>query len=315
MEPSRPHHDAHRPQRETAVRLRSGSAGGLARVGTTTVLLLLHLSYCCEAFLMNQRLLLPLCQRVESPPRAASGVRKASSEHEDLPGDPRRHDSRRPMSRRNLLENAKRTALGIGLAGPMQGTGLRRASAVRTVGAVAAGSWGLGLGREGVRSAEAFGGPSRPLSRCLVNAVNAREFCRRLEADLATGRNEQECRGMVKGVLRGLSLQESIKDAVLYLPRGKRQAAGDAGQSAVEYLASVVEFDAWDKLDKDWTSNVALRNMTPENVLFVRMALDASGSAMDTFLRQFDSADVDSARELYRLYFLPAEEIEQPTGT
>lgn len=44
------------------------------------------------------------------------------------------------------------------------------------------------------------------------------------------------------------------------------QAAGDAGQSAVEYLASVVEFDAWDKLDKDWTSNVALRNMTPDNV-------------------------------------------------
>ncbi|CAM9921549.1 unnamed protein product [Ectocarpus fasciculatus] len=119
---------------------------------------------------------------------------------------------------------------------------------------------------------------------------------------------------MVKGVLRGLTLQESIKDAVLYLPRGKRQAAGDAGQSAVEYLASVVEFDAWDKLDKDWTSNVALRNMTPENVMFVRMALDASGSALDTFLRQFESADVDSARELYRLYFLPAEEREQPTG-
>ena len=44
------------------------------------------------------------------------------------------------------------------------------------------------------------------------------------------------------------------------------QAAADVGQSAVEYLASVVEFDAWDKLDKDWTSNVALRNMTPENV-------------------------------------------------
>lgn len=44
------------------------------------------------------------------------------------------------------------------------------------------------------------------------------------------------------------------------------QAASDAGQSAVEYLATVVEFDAWDKLDKDWTSNVALRNMTPDNV-------------------------------------------------
>lgn len=56
-----------------------------------------------------------------------------------------------------------------------------------------------------------------------MNAVNAREFCKRLEADLAAGRNEQECRGMVKAVLRGLALQESIKDAVLYLPKGKRQ--------------------------------------------------------------------------------------------
>ncbi|CAN0152105.1 unnamed protein product [Ectocarpus fasciculatus] len=315
MEPSRPYHDAHRPRRETAARLRSGSAGGLARVGTTTVLVLLHLSCCGALLLMNQRPpLLSLCQGAESPPRAASGVRTASFEDKNLPEDPRRHDNRRPMSRRNLLENSKGIALGIGLAGPMRGTALHGASAGRAVGAVAAGSWGLGLGQGGVRSAEAFGGPSRPLSRCLVNAVNAREFCRRLEADLAAGRNEQECRGMVKGVLRGLTLQESIKDAVLYLPRGKRQAAGDAGQSAVEYLASVVEFDAWDKLDKDWTSNVALRNMTPENVMFVRMALDASGSALDTFLRQFESADVDSARELYRLYFLPAEEREQPTG-
>lgn len=88
-----------------------------------------------------------------------------SQQDEDLPGDPRRHDSRRPMSRRNLLENAKGTALGIGLAEPMRGTALRRASTGRAVGAVAAGSWGLGLGREGVRPAEAFGGPSRPLSR------------------------------------------------------------------------------------------------------------------------------------------------------
>ena len=59
-------------------------------------------------------------------------------------------------------------------------------------------------------------------------AVNAREFCKRLEADLAAGRNVQECRGMVKSVLRGLSLPESLKDAVLYLPGGKRQVCGSA---------------------------------------------------------------------------------------
>ena len=64
--------------------------------------------------------------------------------------------------------------------------------------------------------------------RCLVNAINAREFCKRLEADLAAGRNEQECRGMVKAVLRGLTLQECVKDAVLYLPRGKRQVLRQA---------------------------------------------------------------------------------------
>ncbi|CAM9759871.1 unnamed protein product [Scytosiphon promiscuus] len=221
---------------------------------------------------------------------------------------------RAPLSRRNLLENARASATGalgaLFLGGPSRKAAISLRGAVGAGVPAAVGSWGAGLGQGGVPSAEAFGGPSKPLSRCLVNAINAREFCKRLEADLAAGRNEQECRGMVKGVLRGLTLQESVKDAVLYLPGGKRQAAGDAGQSAVEYLASVVEFDAWDKLDKDWTSNVALRNMTPENVMFVRMALEASGSALDTFLKQFDRADVDSARELYRTYFLPAEEKE-----
>lgn len=54
----------------------------------------------------------------------------------------------RPLSRRTLLKNA-RAALGIGLVGIPAATC----------------SWGFGLGQGGVRSAEAFGGPSRPLSR------------------------------------------------------------------------------------------------------------------------------------------------------
>lgn len=65
----------------------------------------------------------------------------------------------------------------------------------------------------------------RSRSRCLTIAVNAREFSKRLEADLAAGQKAQECRGMVKSVLRGLSLQECLKDAVLYLPSGRRQAS------------------------------------------------------------------------------------------
>lgn len=35
-------------------------------------------------------------------------------------------------------------------------------------------------------------------------------------------------------------------------------------------------------------------------VVFVRMALDASGSSLDLFLRQFTQADVEYAQELYR---------------
>lgn len=56
-----------------------------------------------------------------------------------------------------------------------------------------------------------------------MNTINAREFSRNLEADLAAGVNEQECRGLVKAILRGLDLQGCLKDAVLYLPAGKRQ--------------------------------------------------------------------------------------------
>ncbi|CAM9844540.1 unnamed protein product, partial [Choristocarpus tenellus] len=146
-----------------------------------------------------------------------------------------------------------------------------------------------------------FGGPSRPLNRCLVNVVNARETSRMLEIDLGRGDRIQECRGLVKAVLRGLELKECVKDASLYLPEGrKRQAALDAGRDGIEYLASAVEFDAWDKLDKEFTSNVALRNMTPDNVQFVRMALDAAGTCLDSFLGVFPPVAVEDAGEVYR---------------
>lgn len=74
------------------------------------------------------------------------------------------------LSRRNLLENARAAAaaaLGIGVVGPTREAALRGAAgrAMGTGVPVAVGCWGVGLGQGGVRSAEAFGGPSRPLSR------------------------------------------------------------------------------------------------------------------------------------------------------
>ncbi|CAM9584230.1 unnamed protein product [Discosporangium mesarthrocarpum] len=163
----------------------------------------------------------------------------------------------------------------------------------------------------GVPGAEALGGPSRPLNRCLTNVVNAKESARQLEADLAKGNLTQECRGMVKGILRG-ELRECVKDAPRYLPEGggKRQVALESGRDAVEYMATVVEFDAWDKLDKEFTSNVALRNMTPENVFFVRQALTAAVSSMDKFLSAFPPPAVEEATDLYQRYYLPVAQQE-----
>lgn len=73
------------------------------------------------------------------------------------------------LSRTKLLKSGARAAvaaLGAGLApgGAWRGSGL--AAGVP----VAAGGWGLGLGK-GVHSAQAFGGPSRPLNRCVRAGV------------------------------------------------------------------------------------------------------------------------------------------------
>lgn len=80
----------------------------------------------------------------------------------------------------------------------------------------------------------------------------------------------------------------------------KPQAATDAGQSAVEYLATVVEFDAWDKLDKDWTSNVALRNMTPDNVRDTPNAVVIMWAFMD--LRSTSNQTPGTCKHLAGIY-------------
>lgn len=43
---------------------------------------------------------------------------------------------------------------------------------------------------------------------------------------MAGGVKAAECRGLVKGILRDLELKESLKDAVAYLPVGKRDVSG-----------------------------------------------------------------------------------------
>lgn len=80
--------------------------------------------------------------------------------------------SRQPLlSRKKWLENGARVVtstlgVGAGLGGASRVAGLLAGVPV------AAGVWGVGLG-QGVQSAEAFGGPSRPLNRygCLSQGV------------------------------------------------------------------------------------------------------------------------------------------------
>jgi hypothetical protein len=51
----------------------------------------------------------------------------------------------------------------------------------------------------------------------------------------------------VKRVVKELDLRETLKQGSSYLDSRRQQKALDAGRDAVEYLASVVEFDAFDK--------------------------------------------------------------------
>jgi hypothetical protein len=57
----------------------------------------------------------------------------------------------------------------------------------------------------------------------------------------------EECRAVVKRVVKELDLRETLKQGSSYLDSRRQQKALDAGRDAVEYLASVVEFDAFDK--------------------------------------------------------------------
>lgn len=90
--------------------------------------------------------------------------RKGSPPSSPDAASPRDRDSRRPLlSRKKLLENGGRLAastLGFGT----WSRGTSRVAGLLAGVPVASGGWGVGLG-PGVQSAEAFGGPSRPLNR------------------------------------------------------------------------------------------------------------------------------------------------------
>jgi hypothetical protein len=57
----------------------------------------------------------------------------------------------------------------------------------------------------------------------------------------------EECRAVVKRVVKELDLRATLRQGSSYLDSRRQQKALDAGRDAVEYLASVVEFDAFDK--------------------------------------------------------------------
>lgn len=73
-------------------------------------------------------------------------------------------NTRQPLlSRKTLLENAARVGASVLGVGVGSGGASRVAGLLAGV-PIAAGGWGVGLG-QGVQSAEAFGGPRRPLNR------------------------------------------------------------------------------------------------------------------------------------------------------
>mmetsp|Transcript_15378 Transcript_15378/g.22843 ORF Transcript_15378/g.22843 Transcript_15378/m.22843 type:complete len:226 (+) Transcript_15378:39-716(+) len=150
--------------------------------------------------------------------------------------------------------------------------------------------------------------PKKALKICLVNAINAREGASLLERDLRKNRRIEVCREVVKQIVVGLDLKRNLTEGSYYLrDENASSAAREFARDAVEYLASVVEFDAFDKLQKSYTSNAAQSTMNDEKLEFIINALDAAVGKMDGYISLFPKESVDEAKELYLKYYLPVE--------
>ncbi|CAM9688666.1 unnamed protein product [Chrysoparadoxa australica] len=206
----------------------------------------------------------------------------------------------------HLLSLCLLLPLALGLRVPVPNmpksvhTGLNRAAFLQVATLVPAGA----------TSAAFWDGPKRsPLKVPLVQVYTAHEIVSALREDLMKGEKVGEFRGIVKTILGGqqLLLRANIEEAATYLPPGKREASIEKGREAVEYLASVVEYDAFDKLKKDYTSTVALRTLTPEKLLYSQRCLEAADSRLKEVISFFPDADVTEVAGLYHAYYEPVE--------
>lgn len=170
--------------------------------------------------------------------------------------------------------------------------------------------------------------PDRSLNKALVSIVRCRAKAATLEklliaaiaatAPTTTGEEAPDAeastvspreiadalglaRAGVKEIVTVYKLEENYKAAVLYLRPKEAEVAAEHGFTALEYLGSVVEFDAVDYWDRNFEGKLA-KQVTPEKLVFCRKAIATARTELATFAAAFDPEAYSDAEAFWRAY-------------
>jgi len=152
------------------------------------------------------------------------------------------------------------------------------------------------------------------LTRGLVNLVRVREGTDLLLSRLREGKLSG-FQTAIKLLLLDTDLRNSARDAAIGLGDlglvGRVSMAGSIGETVFFRLAQVVEWDGWDKLDRDVGEQFT--RMTPEKVAFATRGLTSVKFEVARLLALFPREEVAEAERLYREIFVQGNGVA-PTG-
>uniref|UniRef100_A0A7S4UB80 Uncharacterized protein n=1 Tax=Guillardia theta TaxID=55529 RepID=A0A7S4UB80_GUITH len=150
----------------------------------------------------------------------------------------------------------------------------------------------------------------------LVNTIRLKEGVRYLLLYSLTGKEVDSFQQEVKFLFRDTNPSRNLEAACSALiddseepPRltpNAVQAQLSAGK-IVEFLSKLVEYDGWDKLDKE-DINPKFQRMTEQKIKFATRGLNAIIEEIDHFLALFPADQVREAQEVYNEVFAPKYE-------
>lgn len=110
-------------------------------------------------------------------------------------------------------------------------------------------------------------------------------------------------RAAVKTIKGSYALEANTKAALLWLEISDGQRTAEEARvharSALEYLASVVEFDGFDDFDYNYEGKFA-REASVDKLVYCRRAVQAARTELGRFIAAFDAQSYSEAEAIYR---------------